>query len=262
MPCLCENPLPRLYRAGPLPDGIAPPDLRRNQTGQIDNARAVFTRNGVSRQGRKRQGTAPSLAISIAILRWVPLQVRRFPASGGEAAVNGLSYVRALARARRALAGPMGARCGRPHRGDVRSAVEPPLDPFSTSRPQGLMRLTIPAGGHTVPSSRDGEAGYERVQAPCLAPLSAARRHPRPPRYEHGALSRGRRPAARRGPSVDLDPTGIVTGKSPDRQRRQFLNYSFYRLDPVFRRLPADERRGGGGRVHRTGAEVGVVRTT
>ena len=45
----------------------------------------------------------------------------------------------------------------------------------------------------------------------------------------------------RRGPSVDLDPTGIVTGKSPDRQRRQFLNYSFYRLDPVFRRLPADE---------------------
>jgi len=47
----------------------------------------------------------------------------------------------------------------------------------------------------------------------------------------------------RRGPSVDLDPTGIVTGKSPDRQRRQFLNYSFYRLDPVFRRLPVDEQR-------------------
>ena len=50
-------------------------------------------------------------------------------------------------------------------------------------------------------------------------------------------------PPPRRGPSVDLDPTGIVTGKSPDRQRRQFLNYSFYRLEPVFRRLPADERR-------------------
>ncbi len=47
----------------------------------------------------------------------------------------------------------------------------------------------------------------------------------------------------RRGPSVDLDPAGIVTGKSPDRQRRQFLNYSFYRLDPVFRRLPVDEQR-------------------
>ena len=50
-------------------------------------------------------------------------------------------------------------------------------------------------------------------------------------------------PPPRRGPSVDLDPHGIVTGKSPDRQRRQFLNYSFYRLDPVFRRLPADEQR-------------------
>ena len=50
-------------------------------------------------------------------------------------------------------------------------------------------------------------------------------------------------PPHRRGPSVDLDPSGIVTGKSPDRQRRQFLNYSFYRLDVVFRRLAADEQR-------------------
>ena len=50
-------------------------------------------------------------------------------------------------------------------------------------------------------------------------------------------------PPPRRGPSVDLDPTGIVTGKSPDRQRRQFLNFSFYRLDPVFRRLAVDEQR-------------------
>jgi chlorite dismutase len=50
-------------------------------------------------------------------------------------------------------------------------------------------------------------------------------------------------PPPRRGPSVDVDPHGIVTGKSPDRQRRQFLNYSFYRLDPVFRRLPVDEQR-------------------
>jgi chlorite dismutase len=53
-------------------------------------------------------------------------------------------------------------------------------------------------------------------------------------------------PSPRRGPSVDLDPTGIVTGRDPDRQRRQFLNYSFYRLDPVFRRLPADHRRAAG----------------
>jgi chlorite dismutase len=50
-------------------------------------------------------------------------------------------------------------------------------------------------------------------------------------------------PSSRRGPSVDTDPTGIVTGKSPDRQRRQFLNYAFYRLDPVFRRLAADDQR-------------------
>src|SRR6185436_10113047 len=53
-------------------------------------------------------------------------------------------------------------------------------------------------------------------------------------------------PPPRRGPSVDLDPTGIVTGKAPDRQRRQFLNYSFYQLDPAFRRLPAPERRAAG----------------
>ena len=50
-------------------------------------------------------------------------------------------------------------------------------------------------------------------------------------------------PPPRRGPSVDLDPTGIVTGKEPDRQRRQFLNYAFYRLDPAFRRLAADDQR-------------------
>ena len=54
---------------------------------------------------------------------------------------------------------------------------------------------------------------------------------------------KGTEPPARRGPIVDLDPTAIVTGKSPDRQRRQYLNYSFYRLDPVFRRLPAEEQR-------------------
>ncbi|MEO5895266.1 MAG: chlorite dismutase family protein [Vicinamibacterales bacterium] len=57
---------------------------------------------------------------------------------------------------------------------------------------------------------------------------------------------KGTDPPLRRGPSVDLDPTGIVTGKAPDRQRRQFLNYSFYRLDPMFRRLGADERRAAG----------------
>src|SRR3954467_12212896 len=64
---------------------------------------------------------------------------------------------------------------------------------------------------------------------------------------EHSPEGTG--PPPRRGPSVDLDPNGIVTGKSADRQRRQFLNYSFYRLDPVFRRLPADEQRAAGARV-------------
>ncbi len=41
---------------------------------------------------------------------------------------------------------------------------------------------------------------------------------------------------------VDLDPSGQVTGKEPDRSRRQFLNYAFFRLDPAFRRLPWAER--------------------
>lgn len=41
---------------------------------------------------------------------------------------------------------------------------------------------------------------------------------------------------------VDLDPSGQVTQKEPDRANRQFLNYSFYKLDPAFRRLHGDER--------------------
>ncbi len=66
---------------------------------------------------------------------------------------------------------------------------------------------------------------------------ASVRNHlPSPPGTDAG-------PAPRRGPSVDLDPHGIVSGKPPDRQRRQFLNYAFYRLDPVFRRLPVDEQR-------------------
>src|SRR5688572_4281080 len=97
---------------------------------------------------------------------------------------------------------------------------------------------------------REGEAGSK------LAP-HRPREHRRPAQLapsfaawytdtsmEHSPGDTG--PPPRRGPSVDLDPTGIVTGKAPDRQRRQFLNYSFYRLDPLFRRLPADERRTAG----------------
>ncbi|MGI8925540.1 MAG: chlorite dismutase family protein [Tepidiformaceae bacterium] len=40
----------------------------------------------------------------------------------------------------------------------------------------------------------------------------------------------------RRGPMVDLDPSGQVTQKEPDRQPRQFLNYAFYKVDAAFRR--------------------------
>jgi chlorite dismutase len=49
-------------------------------------------------------------------------------------------------------------------------------------------------------------------------------------------------PPARRGPTVELDPSGQVGQKEPDRAVRQFLNYAFYKLDPSFRRLPRDER--------------------
>ncbi|MEW6421191.1 MAG: chlorite dismutase family protein [Deinococcota bacterium] len=41
---------------------------------------------------------------------------------------------------------------------------------------------------------------------------------------------------------VDLDPSGQVTQKEPDRAQRQFLNYAFYKLDPAFRRLSQAER--------------------
>ncbi|WP_027481512.1 chlorite dismutase family protein [Deinococcus pimensis] len=41
---------------------------------------------------------------------------------------------------------------------------------------------------------------------------------------------------------VDLDPSGQVTQREPDRAKRQFLNYAFFRLDPAFRRLPREEQ--------------------
>lgn len=43
-------------------------------------------------------------------------------------------------------------------------------------------------------------------------------------------------PPQRRGPMVDLDPSGQVTQKEPDRGARQFLNYAFYKVDPAIRR--------------------------
>jgi hypothetical protein len=103
---------------------------------------------------------------------------------------------------------------------------------------QRIARLTISGRSHTVPLQVASEAEYEPPGA-VFARLSAAGGHA-DMSMEHSPESTG--PPPRRGPSVDLDPSGIVTGKSPDRQRRQFL-YSFYRLDPVFRRLSPDEQR-------------------
>ncbi|MDO4264612.1 MAG: chlorite dismutase family protein [Deinococcus sp.] len=45
-----------------------------------------------------------------------------------------------------------------------------------------------------------------------------------------------------RGRMVDLDPSGQVGQKDPDRANRQYLNYAFYKLDPAFRRLLQAER--------------------
>ncbi|RDI94633.1 chlorite dismutase [Meiothermus sp. QL-1] len=35
---------------------------------------------------------------------------------------------------------------------------------------------------------------------------------------------------------VDLDPAGLLSRKAPDRAKRQFMNYAFFKLDPAFRR--------------------------
>lgn len=58
------------------------------------------------------------------------------------------------------------------------------------------------------------------------------------------AQTEGTPPTTRGRPKmmVDLDPSGQVTQKEPDRAQRQFLNYAFYKLDPAFRRLSQAER--------------------
>lgn len=56
-------------------------------------------------------------------------------------------------------------------------------------------------------------------------------------------------PQQRSGPPhrmVDLDPSGQVGGREPDQATRQFLGYVFYKLDPAFKRLPAEQRREAG----------------
>ncbi len=52
----------------------------------------------------------------------------------------------------------------------------------------------------------------------------------------------GGAPGGRPKMMVDLDPSGQVTQRDPDRAQRQFLNYAFFKLDPAFRRLPPAER--------------------
>ncbi len=49
-------------------------------------------------------------------------------------------------------------------------------------------------------------------------------------------------PAGRPKMMVDLDPSGQVTQREPDRTQRQYLNYAFYKLDREFRRLPGAEQ--------------------
>ena len=59
---------------------------------------------------------------------------------------------------------------------------------------------------------------------------------------EHGRPAAGGTPA-RRGPTVDMDPSGQVTGKDADRGPRQFLNYAFFKVDPALRRLDGGARK-------------------
>jgi chlorite dismutase len=66
--------------------------------------------------------------------------------------------------------------------------------------------------------------------------------HPQHTPSAGGAPAGG--PPARRGPMVDLDPSGQVTSKEPDRSTRQFLNYAFFKVDPAFRRLDVESREG------------------
>ncbi len=41
---------------------------------------------------------------------------------------------------------------------------------------------------------------------------------------------------------TDMDPAGLVVKKEPDRAKRQFMNYAFFKLDPAFRRLEPSEK--------------------
>ncbi len=80
----------------------------------------------------------------------------------------------------------------------------------------------------------------------------------------------GSAPGGRPKMMVDLDPSGQVTQREPDRAQRQFLNYAFYKLDPAFRRLPQAEREelkaeflaAAQGWVDDSPAEKGIIQRT
>jgi len=69
-------------------------------------------------------------------------------------------------------------------------------------------------------------SGSEHAGRPAGAPGGAAPNRPGPPRR-----------------MVEMDPSGQLSGREPDRAERQFLNYAFFKLDPAFRRLPVEEKR-------------------
>lgn len=52
----------------------------------------------------------------------------------------------------------------------------------------------------------------------------------------------GERPGGPPRRMVEMDPSGQVSMREPDRAQRQYLNYAFFKLDPAFRRLPREER--------------------
>ena len=88
------------------------------------------------------------------------------------------------------------------------------------------------------PSPDEHPASSPEGGAPPHAPGSGA-----PPTHGSGqpTAAAGAAPG-RPKRMVDLDPSGQVTHREPDRVRRQYLNYAFYKLDPAFRRLPQAEK--------------------
>ena len=96
---------------------------------------------------------------------------------------------------------------------------------------------------------RAAQPGRLRPRAGARTPTTSASPRPRQrsnamthPTQHRAATTAPAHRRSRRGPTVDLDPSGQVTGRDPDRGQRQFLNYAFFKLDPAFRRLPARER--------------------